>query len=759
MSLTVRMTLRKLKNRKMSVLLSSFIVAWAMAMMVAGMWSAQVMEVSSTQYLDDNGMPDLFVTLSEGVPREVINSSLESFSSYQLRLRWNGQADIDGVSTMVVLIGVPEDGMSDLNHLTPVEGDLYSSPGECVLVAGSEDVEVLDVNVNGTMLHLEVTGTVSSPEFLTNELSVGSVVPGSGGMTIAYLPLGSMQAVLGPMVNDILLEMPEDIPREEVEASLSSLPVSSMTYREDHQTVVLFQMGADKFSTMLPAISLVFVLIGLISIFMTMYRLVLGDSRFIGVLMSIGVERASIAGAYLVFGAVILLAGAMLGALLGYAFTAGVSQMALDMMGGIPVVLPLDPVPTLTALAITALAVTAATVFPVLVVVRKSVNEALSYAPRTRMRAIGRQGRSLATSLGLRNLFREPTRAAVVLVAVSLSIGTAGSWVLMVDSAMIYLDDQMEAQLWDVSVAFNAPLDRESAIEKLTLTDVEAVLPYASLTGILSSEDGSTGAAMLASPGITEVRVFDFEQGSFRSGGAILAKKLAGNLGVGPGDQVTFSIGGRMVGLVVSGTVNDMRSNAVYTDNEEVMDLVGEGMCQGAFVVLNDPDAVGPFASIISQDPMVGATELGEKQASDLRSLFESSISMLYGFFALNLLIALAMAVLATVISTSERDMEFASLASLGVPKGFVWRSLAVEVGAQASIAALLAAPFAFLLAKQFALLMENAVFLIPIVLSVSAIASVMMMGWLFIWPSVLWPVRWVRRLDVVRILRDRPGR
>ncbi len=758
MSLTVRMVLRKMKSRKMSVLLSSFIVAWAMAMLVAGIWSAQVMDVSSREYLDDNGMPDLFATLSEGVPAEDIEPSLSSFSSYQLRLRWNGRASIEGLNTTVVIIGVPEGG-DELNRLTLLDGALYSAPDECVLVAGSRTAEDLDVFVNGTLMHLEVTGTVSSPEFLTNELSVGSIVPGSGGMTIVYLPLSSLQAVLGPMVNDLLLDMPDGMFREVAETSLSPLPVSSVTYREDHQTVVLFRMGADKFSTMPPAISLVFVLIGLISIFMTMYRLVLGDSRTIGVLMSIGVGRKRIALAYLAFGAVVLLIGSIMGVLLGYAFTAGVSQMALDMMGGIPMVLPMDPVPTITAIMFTAFAVMTATAIPVALVLRKSVNEALSYAPRARVRVFKRKGTSLAASLGLRNLFREPMRAAVVLVAVALSIGTAGSWVLMVDSAMTYLDDQMEAQQWDVSVAFNAPLDRADAIEKLSLANVNKVLPYASLAGALSSEGGTTGAAILASPNITEVRNFDFQKSSFQPGGVILATKLAGDLGVHPGDEVTFSLGGKEVDLTVSGTVNDMQSNAVYTDSVAVMDMVGEGKCRGAFVIMDDPKAAEVFATSISEDPLVGAVELGEEQASDIRSLFEGSISMLYGFFALNLLIALAMAVLATVISTSERDMEFAAMASLGVPKGFIWRSLAIEVGTQASIAALLSAPFAFLLAKQFALLMEEAVFFIPIILSISAITSVVVLGWLFIWPSVLWPIRWVKRLDVVRTLRDRSGR
>jgi hypothetical protein len=99
MSLAVRMTLRKLKNRKMSVLLSSFIVAWAMAMMIAGMWSAQVMEVSSTEYLDDNGMPDLFISLSEGVAAEDFEPSLSAFSRTSFAGGGTGGRDRRGNTT------------------------------------------------------------------------------------------------------------------------------------------------------------------------------------------------------------------------------------------------------------------------------------------------------------------------------------------------------------------------------------------------------------------------------------------------------------------------------------------------------------------------------------------------------------------------------------------------------------------------------------------------------------------------------------
>ena len=131
---------------------------------------------------------------------------------------------------------------------------------------------------------------------------------------------------------------------------------------------------------------------------------------------------------------------------------------------------------------------------------------------------------------------------------------------------------------------------------------------------------------------------------------------------------------------------------------------------------------------------------------------------MLYAFFGLNLLIALAVAVSATIISTTEREMEFTAISSLGIPRTFIWRSLAIETGLLAAISAVLAIPFAFILALGFAILLEDAVFYIPIGLSIASIMTVLVVGWLFIWPSIIWPIRWVKKLNIARLLRERGG-
>ncbi len=761
MTLTTRMSLRRLRKRKLSVALSSFIIAWAMAMMIAGVFSSEILENSSAAYLDDMEMPDLFVSLSEGRSTGEVQGVLSSstFETYDLRLRTNGRAVIDGLESSIVLVGLSDPDRTDINRLTLLEGRMFTAANEGVMVAGSKDVlGMVEVMVNGLPIELNITGTVRSSEFLLNELQAGSIVPGSGGMTIIYLPLTTLQSAFGPVVNDILVMLDGSISREGVDAALTYLPVSSMTYREDHQTTVVIQMGVDKFKVMLPSISLVFIFIGLISIFITMYRMVLSDSRNIGVLMSIGIDRWRIARSYLAIGATITLLGGGLGVLMGYGFTVAVSSLALDMMGGIPVVIPFDPLPFLLGLVLTASAVLFAVLVPVGMVLRRSINDALRYVPRRRIWVWNRSSRSLAVSLGARNLFREPRRAIVVLMAIGLSIGAAGSWVLMVDSTQTYFEQQISAQKWDVQVTFNEPLDNGQAIMDFTNGQVSMVVPYVTLTGVASSLDGSTGAAVTAASDLESVRTFDLRGGSLDLNGAIIAKKLADELKVGPGDQISLDLGGRSVELLVTGEVNDLQTNAIYTSNSSVTSWLGEGLCQGIFVILDSHLDSSGYVSFLVDDPRVSGIELRKDAVSSLNDLFQGSISLLYAFFGLNLLIALAVAVSATIISTTEREMEFTAISSLGIPRTFIWRSLAIETGLLAAISAVLAIPFAFILALGFAILLEDAVFYIPIGLSIASIMTVLVVGWLFIWPSIIWPIRWVKKLNIARLLRERGG-
>ena len=756
--LTTKMMLRQLRGRKLSIALSSFIIAWALAMMIAGLYSSEVIETSASISLEDSGMPDLFVSLYESRSPDEVNDVLSQISdgTYSLRLREAGQVIVNGTPLKATIIGIDDPTRTDICRLTVLEGRLFESPYEGVYVAGGKDLSgAVQLIVGGSSIQLNMTGQVRSPEYLFNELQAGTVISGSGGETIIFVPLSTLQSVSGDEINDIVL-MLADGSRDSIIGSLAALPVSSMTFREDHPTTVFVLMGADKMAVMLPSISAVFVLIGAVSIFITMYRLVVSDSRNIGVLMSLGVRRRHIATSYLGFGMVTLLFGGAFGCLLGYAFTVAICSMALQMMGGVPMVLPFYPAPFLVALFLTAAVVMAAVLAPVAAVLRKDIRSALSYVPKTRVWAGGRSGRSLSVSLGARNLLREPKRTIAVVIAVGLSVGAAGSWLVMLDSSLSYVDEQSSSYLWDVSISLTAPVDADQAVDHFTGGGVTQIMPYVTFTGLAWSGGRSAGAVMTASPNMSDIRAFELRSGSLDFNGAVVANKLAGELGVSASDQLTFVVGGSTIELTVTGVIDDIQTNAVYTSNKTALAVTGGDVCQGVFVTLRSSELTDEYIASIIDDPWVAGAASRQEAVGSLDDLLSGAVSLFQGYFVLNLLIALAVATSAIVVSTSERDLEFATLSSLGTPRSFVLRSLMVEVGLLALLSALAAVPFAFLLAQGFAVLMEESVFYIPIALSVASALTVLVLGWLFIWPSVMWPIRRSKKIDLVRTLRER---
>jgi ABC-type antimicrobial peptide transport system permease subunit len=252
------------------------------------------------------------------------------------------------------------------------------------------------------------------------------------------------------------------------------------------------------------------------------------------------------------------------------------------------------------------------------------------------------------------------------------------------------------------------------------------------------------------------MKSFSLRSGSLNLSGAVIANKLADALHAVPGDSIALSVGGRSVDLDVTAVVDDVQGNALYTSNEEVMNINGEGLCQGLFVTTQSIDQARAYAAWAQGHPAVGAIELKEDVATSFRSQLGSVVSLFYAFLVLNMFIAFAVATSAVIITASEKEMEFATMATLGVPKRIVLGSLAVEIGLMAGASALVSIPLSFVLAKGFSVLLEEAVFYIPVELSLGAAVLTLVIGSLFVWTSVIWPLRQNRRLNLERTLRER---
>ncbi len=96
---------------------------------------------------------------------------------------------------------------------------------------------------------------------------------------------------------------------------------------------------------------------------------------------------------------------------------------------------------------------------PIHYITRSSVREALEYKPDVSIHTSksGFSKMSKMSLIGLRNTTRNPARLAITVFVIALTIGVAGSWLVMADSAFEYMSDQIGADTWDLRADFLTP--------------------------------------------------------------------------------------------------------------------------------------------------------------------------------------------------------------------------------------------------------------------------------------------------------------
>jgi len=64
--------------------------------------------------------------------------------------------------------------------------------------------------------------------------------------------------------------------------------------------------------------------------------------------------------------------------------------------------------------------------------------------------------------------------------------------------------------------------------------------------------------------------------------------------------------------------------------------------------------------------------------------------------------------------------------------------------------------PFAYLFGRVFAAVMEEVIYYFPVLFAMSTIIMTFLFGFMFVMGSALFPIRYARKLDVERTIRER---
>ena len=768
------------KNRQMRwrVIGISLLMAWSVGMFTMGLYGAEVFDASVDAQVENTNFPDVFINLDRHVDQAALDAKLESMrengtiSAYQLRLVMQGHYWSEGERHPAYVIGLEDPSDISINRIISQEGSLEPGPGEAIAQQGMEDKGLVlgsdaDLVLSGQNVSLSIVGIGSSTEFImTGTVSMGGyTLP--GGIAILFANLAEIQSLehdgspIGDQVNSLafLSDDPEAAMGElsVFFASLPEVPGADVIPQDNHPSVTFMRAGADEFRYIMPVMSVLFLTVGAIAILMVFQRMVQNDSRFIGVLMSMGYTNREIMLGYLGFGLVIGTAASILGAVLGVLITIGLLDIFAQFFGAMEFVLPVVFYPFIMGAVIAYTFVLLAMLLPLYQLRKLTPREALEYHKDNRIFVTGRRiGRTKLSVMGFRNAFRIPRQTLATMIAIGLAIGVAGSWLVLADSSLTYFEEQLGSGDWDVEVNFGTAISATAVNETylgLPAGSTEEIVPFRAFQTSVVSGDRTANAFVTAGIGLEKVRDFSIESGTVDLSGALIAVTLAKDLGIGVGDEITIAVLGTQMTLQVTGIVQDLMETAVYT---ELGNLPDSDTVNGAFIKLGEDLTAGDAREDLYENGNIVTIVLAGESWKAIEEMVDEAMELYYAFFFLNGIIAFIVAAATVTIIAAEREMEYATMRSLGVKRREMARPIIMEMFILAVGAVIIGLPASFIFADFLIGIYQEVVMYFPIAYTMFSIVFTIVLGLFFTMAAAIVPIRHAERIDVERIIRER---
>ena len=166
---------------------------------------------------------------------------------------------------------------------------------------------------NGIIIKKEIKGIGYSPEYVY-EVSRSSIIPDFSSMGFAYM---SNEAFPGDIHYNVLLVKFNQTPQEFKNLLNDSVSYLSFTKQSDHVSVSQFSEELTQHKMMGNVFPIVFILVSFLTLLTTMTRIISHQRTQIGILKAVGYKNKSIILHFMSYGFWLVLAGAILGLILG----------------------------------------------------------------------------------------------------------------------------------------------------------------------------------------------------------------------------------------------------------------------------------------------------------------------------------------------------------------------------------------------------------------------------------------------------------
>jgi putative ABC transport system permease protein len=694
------------------------------------------------------------------------------------------------------VIGIPSRGRPAINDLKVEEGR-YLAPGahhEALLERtfaryhGYRPGDFIYPKVRGHTWRFKVVGIVTSPEYIWVVRSKEYVMPSPRTFGVLFVSHDDIKLLSGKGgVNEVHVRMADPALRpvamEKARQLLAPYGAQKPVPREDQPSNKLLADDLRSFEKLAYWFPLLFLVIGGITLYTLLSRVILRQRPQIGILMALGFSHRQVVGHFLTFPWVVGLAGAALGTVAGHFLGMASTRLYASVLGLPYLQFHLYWDQMLFGASSGLAAALLAGLFAVRKVLAMQPAEALysEVAVQGRFPWIERLFPALSRTsyiyrLPLRNLFRQPGRSLSTALGVALAVAQMLSTLALYDSQTAAIDFYFE-KMWkhDMRAVFLHPVEgallskvrkwpgveMAEGILEMPVRLVRGDREYTTLLfGLREQADSVRFFARDGSP-------LSVAQPGGVEGWALFGRAGHQKLGVEMGDIVRARVPRAVLGdtpgllLTVGPQLNAPVGTIVYTDLRTARKLAAQ-------TERLPPEAINGIALRVApahreevrrrlyQLPGVAAVEVIRETRQEIDELLKTFDAYKYLMLAFSSALAFVVLFNAVTISTLERVREVATMRTLGIPGRTVARMMAVETLLVWAPGAATGVPLGYFLGDLFLKLYSGDFIHMTLNLEASTVAHTVLGSLILALAALVPSVRLALGMDLARMAKER---
>ncbi|MGI6308719.1 MAG: ABC transporter permease [Dethiobacteria bacterium] len=784
--------LRDLNDQKGAYLACMVIIVLGLMVFTAFSMMLQNLKLSQQVFYQNQNFADGFAQV-EGLPFSEVSklADLEGIAQIEGRFVTDIRVLFPGREENVYLrlIFVDPEAENRINDMLLLQGRTLQQ-GKMNIQIDNKFFAANDLNLNdkleiiagGRRKELLITGVGTSPEFIYALRTAADIYPTPETFGVAFVPLEMLPTFLPGenTFNDLVFTLNPGADYDDVQRvlkyELEPYGLKSIIARDDQTSHLLLTEEMRGLETMSKVMPVLFLSIAAVILYIVVQRMIEQQRGQIGILKAIGYTNREVILHYLSHTLIIGLAGGLAGTLLGIVLSYPITNLYLLFFN----------MPILTGKFSTAYYF----IFSILLALTFSLSagylgckKVLTLEPAEAMRPPAPPAGkrvwleripvlwkmlTVQGMMSVRNIARNKGRSLFIFGGITLCFAiSCFSW-SMNDLMQKMLFDQYEkVETYDLKITLAAPLTEHRVSRELgAFPGVQHLEAMAEVPVTLQNKWRQKDVQLL---GIAEnsslYHILDKngQEVAPPKDGLLLSERLAMLLHAEPGTMLSVkSLLGdsatredRDKQLPVVGIIPQYLGLNAYMDLHALQGFLREDGLATSFLLHMDETSVSHLQEEYRQSNFISNMDERRERIRKLDEMMASFGSMIYIYALIGIILGFSIIYISSIITTSERSRELASMMVLGMTPAEVLSVVTFEQWFISALGITAGIPVAKLFMSGISLAMSSDVFTIPPLITTSSYLQAAVVTVVSIWIAQKFAGRKIRRLSLVEVLKS----